>query len=69
MMRVLFALTIPALCLAQSTTGTYRTDNLNGGRASGANVQKSNGDTTERMQSINGRLVDRKSTRLNSSHT
>ncbi|MFM2125576.1 MAG: hypothetical protein RL328_2027 [Acidobacteriota bacterium] len=57
MMRVLFALTIPALCLAQSTTATYRTDNLNGGRGSAGNIQKSNGDATERMQSINGRLV------------
>ena len=57
MMRVLLALFIPVLCAAQSSTATYRTDNLNGGRVNTGSVSTSNGDSTERMQSINGRMV------------
>ena len=57
MMRVLWALTIPVLCVAQSATTSYRTDNLNGGRSSTGSVERSAGSSTERSQSINGRMV------------
>ncbi len=53
-MRKVLILGVPALLVAQSSTTTYTTD-VNGNRQAIAPVDRSNGDKTERYQTLNGR--------------